>query len=253
MGNVVITSYGNAKVKHIKKLCRDAAYRREQGLYVAEGSTLMEDAMRSDNAPYLVVLGDHAGAQGIEDTEVMVVTEAIFSHMSTLINPEGIMCVCPIPERLEEPPVKGRWLLLDRIQDPGNVGSIMRTAEAFGLDGIYLTPGCADPYNPKAVRAAMGATLRLPTGVLSAKKMIDGPLPVYAADAEGRSIGEGMAEDCVVALGSEGEGVCGILRTRSEKMIAIPMRGKAESLGVAAAAAILCWEMSGRGGAECRH
>jgi TrmH family RNA methyltransferase len=244
MGKAVITSYQNAKVKHFRRLARDAEYRREHGLYIAEGSTLLKDALLTDNAPYYVALGEYVRLEELPDTEIVTMTEEILNSISTLVNPEGIISVCPIPPAPEVPPRKGRWLLLDRVQDPGNVGSIQRTAQAFGLDGILLMPGCADPYNPKAVRAAMGATLRLPAGVAGMEELRACPLPVFAADMWGTPFHGQLPEDCIVALGSEGQGISPDLRRLASKVISIPMPGKAESLGVAAAAAILCWEMS---------
>jgi TrmH family RNA methyltransferase len=245
VANKVITSYSNAKVKHFRRLGRDADYRREQGVYLAEGSILLDDALKTEFAPYAVLLGHYQDWENeLPDTEIIVMEEAVLDYVSTLRTPDGIISVCPIPPAPPVPPQSGRWMLLDRIQDPGNVGSIHRTAQALGLDGILLTPGCADPYNPKAVRAASGATLRMPAGFITLEQLCGCPLPILAADMGGTPIAPGQLDgDCIVALGSEGQGISRELKKRADKVISIPMPGKAESLGVAAAAAILCWEM----------
>ena len=246
-----ITSRQNPLIKHIRKLCADAAYRREVGLYVADGWKLLDDALRSGVVPQTVVAAEKAVLPALPpETRVITVPNALMDSLSFTDTPQGVLFTCKIPTP-PSVPERGRWLLLDRIQDPGNVGSILRTAEAFGLDGVLLTNGCADPFSPKAVRAAMGATFRLtvlcrgdfqsPVGVHST------PLPLIITDMGGETVRE-FPRDCVVILGNEGAGVSAELREMASRTISIPMKGKAESLGVAAAAAVICWEMS-----KCPH
>jgi TrmH family RNA methyltransferase len=255
---MIITSRQNPLVKHLRRLCADAAYRRETGLYIADGGKLLTDALLCGVIPAQIVKTAGAVLPETPDSEVVTVAEELMEYISPLQTPQGLLFVCPIPQA---PPVpeKGRWLLLDRVQDPGNAGSILRTAEAFGLDGVLLSPGCADPFGPKAVRAAMGATFRLPIycgGGCEPRQMSgladcgDGgsrPLsfgiPLFVADMGGDII-SAFPKDCIVALGNEGQGVSGDIKLKADKMISIPMPGKAESLGVAAAAAIICWELS---------
>ncbi|MCL1807757.1 MAG: RNA methyltransferase [Oscillospiraceae bacterium] len=231
--NGLITSRQNPLIKHIRRLGTDAAYRHEQGLYLADGRKLLEDALQSGTRIEQVLITE--GLSLPYDIETVTVPKTLMDTISPLETPQGVLFICRIPQP-PPAPQRGRWLLLDRIQDPGNVGSILRTAEAFGLDGVMLTPGCADPYSPKAVRAAMGATFRLSIGSVNIT------LPLYAADMGGTVLSD-FPEDCVVALGSEGQGISPELRSRADEIISIPMPGKAESLGVAAAAAVICWEM----------
>ena len=241
---MTITSRQNPLIKHIRRLGADAAYRREQGLYLADGRKLLDDALRSGVCVKQAVFTEGVPIPPMPGAEIITVPNALMGAVSTLETPQGVLFVCPIPPP-PPPPRSGRWLLLDRLQDPGNVGSILRTAEAFALDGVYLTPGCADPFSIKAVRAAMGATFRLPVGIVSMETLLSGGLPLYAADMDGNAIVVDKADytDCIVVLGSEGRGISPELRNRADKVISIPMPGKAESLGVAAAAAIICWEM----------
>jgi len=244
-----ITSRQNPLIKHIRKLCADAAYRREVGLYVADGWKLLDDALRSGVVPETLVAAEKAVLPALPaETQIITVPDALMDSLSLTDTPQGVLFACKIPPAVSEPE-RGRWLLLDRIQDPGNVGSILRTAEAFGLDGVLLTNGCADPFGPKAVRAAMGATFRLPIG--SSPIIRCGsqppPLPLVITDMGGEPVSE-FPRDCIVVLGNEGAGVSAELREMASRTISIPMKGKAESLGVAAVGAILCWEMS-----KCPH
>jgi TrmH family RNA methyltransferase len=233
-----ITSRQSPRLKYLKKLGANPAFRRSEGLYLADGPKLLGDALKSGTVPVLVV-----HTQGLElpelpsGTEVHTVPKDLMDNLSLTDTPQGVLFACKIPP---PPPLpeKGQWLLLDRVQDPGNVGSILRTAEAFGLDGVMLAPGCADPFSPKAVRAAMGAVFRLPVfcgGSLP-------PLPMIVTVPGGEAIGE-IPRDCVVVLGNEGQGISAELREQASRGVSIPMKGGAESLGVAAVAAILCWEM----------
>jgi TrmH family RNA methyltransferase len=234
---MIITSRQNPLIKRLRRLCADSAFRREEGVFIADGRKLLIDALRSGVLPQQVIAVDGSGLPEMPGTEIITVPQSLMDFISPLQTPQGVLFVCPIPTA-PPAPEKGRWLLLDRVQDPGNVGSILRAAEAFALDGVMLTPGCADPFSPKAVRAAMGAVLRLPI-VISA----DIILPLIAADMGGEPVSE-FPEDCIVALGNEGQGVSDELKLKADKIISIPMPGKAESLGVAAAAAIICREMS---------
>ena len=154
-----------------------------------------------------------------------------------------------MPERLEG----RRWLVLDGVQDPGNVGTVWRTADAFGADGLVLCNGCADPWGPKTVRATMGAVFRLPVyeGTLdeAAKKLAAASIPLYAAALREDTVDvrEVSLEKCAVIIGSEGRGVSEKALSLCRKTIQIPMRARCESLNAAVAAAVVLWEMARRG------
>ncbi|MCL2003050.1 MAG: RNA methyltransferase [Oscillospiraceae bacterium] len=238
MDRKTVVSRQNPLIRHIRRLGADAAYRRESGRCLADGRKLLAEALRSGVSPETVVVTEGAALPELPGADIIAVPEGLMDFISPLEAPQGVLFVCPVPPP-PPAPVKGRWLLLDCVQDPGNVGSILRAAEAFGLSGVLLTPGCADPFGPKALRASMGAAFRLPIG------KADTALPLIAADMDGEPLSaRALPADCAVVLGSEGRGVSLELKTRAERVVSLPMRGKAESLGVAAAAAILCWEMS---------
>jgi TrmH family RNA methyltransferase len=136
-------------------------------------------------------------------------------------------------------------VLLDRMQDPGNVGAILRTAEAFSVDTVLLTLGCADPYGPKALRAAMGAALRQKIAFVEPDSLP--PLPLVALDADGDDIRSWKPEPCIAVIGNEGEGIAPEFLRKCGKRLRIPMTGRVESLNAAVAAAVLMWELMGGG------
>ena len=145
-----------------------------------------------------------------------------------------------------------RYLVLDGVQDPGNVGTIWRTADALGADGLLLVNGCADPYGPKAVRASMGACFRLPVyetdvdrlcALLERSRL---SLSATALREDTVSLERAELSRGAVVIGSEGRGVSPALLARCGQTIKIPMRERCESLNAAAAAAIVLWEMARR-------
>ena len=158
------------------------------------------------------------------------------------------MPVLTPPERL----TGDRWLILDGLQDPGNVGTIWRTADALGADGLVLVNHCADPFSPKTVRATMGACFRLPVYEAEAEALPGllerSGLPLYATALreDTADIRTAQLSRCAVVIGSEGRGVSQELLELSKKTVKIPMRERCESLNAAVAAAVILWEM-GRG------
>ena len=145
----------------------------------------------------------------------------------------------------------GRYLVLDGVQDPGNVGTIWRTADALGADGLILVNGCADPFSPKTVRSTMGACFRLPVYEVEAEQlpglMEESGLPLYATALREDTVDIKTAqlERCAVIIGSEGRGVSEQLLKASSRTVKIPMRERCESLNAAVAAAIVLWEAWG--------
>ena len=161
--------------------------------------------------------------------------------------------VLPLPpESLPPPPEKltgRRYLVLDGVQDPGNVGTIWRTADALGADGLLLVNRCADPFSPKTVRATMGACFRLPVYEVEGEGLLPllerSRLPLYATALRPDAVELGQVElgRCAVVIGSEGRGVSPELLAASGRAIRIPMRPRCESLNAAVAASIVLWEM----------
>lgn len=245
-----ITSRTNPLMTHIRKLASSRSYRRETGEYLGDGVKLLEEAARWGAALTAVV--HTAGAAlpelpaGIRRVEV---PEDLMRSISPMEAPQGALFTARIPDTA--PPERlpsQRYLALEGVQDPGNVGTVLRTADAFGADGLILLPGCADPYNPKTVRSSMGALFRLPVWSCTLPE-----LQALAAEAGLCLIGSALREDtmdvreadlrrAVVLVGSEGRGLSEAALAACDQTVRIPMAERCESLNAAVAAAVLLWE-----------
>ena len=238
-----IASRQNPLVRHMARLARDAAARRETGEIVCEGDKLLRDALDTGSMPIAVLCAEGQDLPPLpESTRAAIVPLAILESVSALRSPPDVLFTIRRPEPVSEISLTGRHVLLDRMQDPGNVGAVLRTAEAFSVDTVLLTPGCADPYGPKALRAAMGAALRQKLAFAEADHLP--PMPLIALDADGDDIRDWKPGPCVAVIGSEGGGIAPELMARCTRRLRIPMTGQAESLNAAVAAAVLMWEMT---------
>ena len=182
---------------------------------------------------------------------MVAVPEDVMASVSPMEAPQGALFLCEQPEM--QPPQTlpgGRYLVLDSLQDPGNVGTIWRTADALGADGLLLVNGCADPWSWKTVRATMGACFRLPVWEVETDELpalLEGSgLPLYATALREDTVDLRRADlsRCAVVIGSEGRGISEQLLQASCRTLKIPMRQRCESLNAAAAAAVVLWEMA---------
>lgn len=247
-----ITSRTNALVARIRKLAAQRKERRGQGVMVGEGPKLLREAL-GFGAQIEAVLWQ-AGAdpvpglpQGVRQAQV---PEDLFRWLAPTETPQKVIFLCKIPSTALPRQLTGeRYLVLDGLQDPGNLGTLWRTADAFGADGLILLPGCADPWSPKTVRATMGACFRLPVyeGSLEEvrERLDQAKLPLYATalreDTEDlRALSLSRA---AVVIGSEGKGVSPAVLAASEKTVKIPMLPRCESLNAAVAGAVVLWQM----------
>ena len=245
-----ITSRGNALCTHLRKLAASGAYRREQGQFLCDSPKLLEEALLWKGELRTVVFTEPAALPPIPaEVRCVQVPPEVMSSVSPAQSPQGVLFVCAMrrrqfPERLEG----RRYVVLDGVQDPGNVGTILRTADAFGADGMFLVNACADLYNPKTVRATMGAVFRCPVWSCPPQALFSllkkSGLPLYGAalrsdTADIRSVEYGR---CAVAVGSEGRGLSPEVLAACCRTVRIPMSSHCESLNAAAAAAVLLWE-----------
>ena len=181
----------------------------------------------------------YAQGQGRDD-EVVVFSEALFNDISDTRTSQGIVALFERPRStLDDVFARGDSVVvaLDAVQDPGNVGTIVRLAAAFDAAGVALLPGCADPFGPKAIRASAGAILSVPCAPASHGELLARGWPLFAADARGEPI-DPPSGAAILAFGSEGSGVSEVIG-RAARKIAVPISRRVESLNVAAAAAIL--------------
>lgn len=260
-----ITSRNNERIKLVVKLNSSATKRKELGLYVLEGVRLCSDALES----------------GVEITEVFFtekvlqrhaqliskltqnaqknyeITQDVSHRLSETQTPQGVFCICKIQSSLKkkyEIDIKGKYIALENIQDPANLGAIARTAEALGINGAILS-NCCDIYNPKAMRASMGSLLRLPViGTEDLPQLLQncaekGMATLCSTPSDGAKdiTTIPMETGLICVVGNEGSGVTHKTMSACTNLVTIPMFGRAESLNVATAAAILMWEML-RGG-----
>lgn len=246
----IITSRTNGLCTHLRKLAASSSYRRSCGEFLCDSPKLLEEALRWGGAVRTVVCTHPERLPRLpREVRTVQVPEDVMRSVSPAQMPQGVLSVCalaetPLPEKL----TGRRYVVLDGVQDPGNVGTILRTADAFGADGLFLVNGCADLYNPKTVRATMGAVFRCPVWNCPAETAADlikrSGLPLYGAalrsdTADARAVDYSR---CAVAIGSEGRGLSQMLLDLCDRTVRIPMRAHCESLNAAAAAAVLLWE-----------
>ncbi len=240
---------------------RQRKRREAEGLFLAEGVRAVEDLLRSPlRVRFLAAassLGDgerglallrEAGAGHVPVREV---SDAELREYAGTDTPQGVIAVAEVPARAlsDLAPAHGRAavLALDAVQDPGNFGTLVRTAEALGASGVLVLPGTVDPWNPKSVRAAMGSSFRLPVASAAwdeAEGWIRAAgLTVLAAAAGGEALPSSPPERAVLVVGNEGAGISDGTRRLADHVVGIPLRGRAESLNVGAAGAILLHEL----------
>lgn len=247
-----ITSRTNALITRIRKLVAERKHRRREGIMVCEGPKMLAEALRWGVALDTVVweAGKSQPERIPEGVRQVEVPGEVLASVAPTQTPQGVLFLCQLPERVLPEGLTGRrYLVLDGVQDPGNVGTLWRTADAFGADGMILLPGCADPWSPKTLRATMGACFRLPVweGELSTllPKLEQAGLPLYATALREDTVDlrEMDLRRCAVAIGSEGRGMTQAVLDASAKTVKIPMTERCESLNAAIAGAVVLWQM----------
>lgn len=255
-----ITSIKNSLIKEIRSLYRKKE-RMKSKSFIIEGIKIIEEAIDNNyelkNIVYTDKLFEAKGGsvffEKVKELDRLVyVNENIFKEISDMENPQGILAIAKFDfDQVSKIEYKDKpfLLFLDELQDPGNMGTIIRTADAFKIDGIVITDGCVDPYNPKVVRATMGSIFRVPIyhtsksidGLKDLKKMgmkiystaLKNSVPIYDVSYK---------EALVLVIGNESRGVNQDIYSISDKLIRIPMPGQAESLNAGIAASIVMYE-----------
>lgn len=253
---IEIQSRQNAALKHLARLGRERKYRRATGEMLCEGEKMLEEALRSGAVLKTVLARRGWESEMLREAEsrgaaLYCAEDALFRLASEVESPQNVIFSCMQPQ-WDAAALDGKEqvLLLDGLQDPGNLGTILRTAEAFALGAVVLCEGCADPFSPKVVRSTMGAVFRLPCVQLplteALDRLKDGGLPVYATALHEDSVPLSAVSlsRAAVIIGSEGRGVSDSALRLSDKRVIIPMRGRAESLNAGVAAAIVIYEMT---------
>lgn len=256
-----ISSKENKRIKYLKKLITSSSFRREEGLFAVEGLRLCSDALSSGARIHSAYFSqsfadknaEFVGAVSRSADSSYILTDGIFSAVSDTKTPQGVLFVIKrLDKTIDFDKIKdnGKVLALENIQDPVNLGTILRSAEALGIAAVVLSGGCCDVYSPKVTRGGMGAVFRLPLVITD-----DMPGFITEFNAYGKSYAAVLDRDsltvgdcvfdgaCLAAVGNEGNGLTPETVAACTHKLFIPMRGGAESLNVSAAASIIIWEM----------
>ena len=245
---MLITSLDNEKVKKYIKL-KEKKYRDLYQQFIVEGEHLIIEAYRSGLLEEILIEQDEVT---VLDVPITYVTKEILAKISTLETPSHIIGVC---KKKEENPILGnKLLLLDRIQDPGNLGTIIRSSKAFGVDTVVLGEGCVDLYNDKVIRSTQGIGFHMNIVSRNLKELVldlkENDIPVFGTKVEYgediRTLNSRDKEKYALIMGNEGRGVDSELLDLCDKFIYIELDSDVESLNVAIAASILLYELSRR-------
>ncbi|MCM1525069.1 MAG: RNA methyltransferase [Ruminococcus sp.] len=265
-GFVSVSSAANEKIKLYKRLCEDKKARKRERLFTVEGARLASDAASEGAVIKTVFVTDGAREKyspllkplyELEDCSFYLITEELSRVMSRTQMPQGVFAVCEMPDMTRDrllSSVKkgGRYLILDNIQDPGNMGTMLRTADACGIDGVMVC-SCCDIFNPKTVRSAMGSIMRVRIAQTSIEEAVSElkkrGVEIYAAVIENSAqpLNEcDFSSGGAVMIGNEGSGLPEEHAELADKRITIKMHGRVNSLNASAAAAIIMWELGRR-------
>ena len=249
----MITSPQNPKLKLVRALQGRAKSRRNEGAFVVEGVRLFEEAVKAEWSIRFVLYDRSLSKRGrgllpsLESTEIEEVDSALLKSISDTETSQGILAVL---DRAQLPiPASPNFLLIpDQIRDPGNLGTLIRTAAAAGVDAVILPPGTTDAFAPKVLRAGMGAHFRLPIAEMDWDeiKVWARGLTVFLAEMQGdvTYTEANLKRACAVIVGGEAEGASKSARALAEAEIYIPMKDETESLNAAVAGAILLFEVA---------
>ena len=254
-----ITSSKNPRIRDLKKM-KDKKHRTQQNAFLIEGLRFVREArlMGASIISYIISredlkLLDEVGVT--DDEDVLIVPGEILSELSSTVTPQGIMAAVTLPAPLSSSSFLERggfWLYLDEIRDPGNLGTIIRSAHAFQVDGLILAKGTADPYQDKVLRSTMGSIFKVPlildAGIAFLEKAAKGGVSLYLTDLhDAGELKDLTFEDSgIIVIGNEARGVQEAIRALPHRNLYIPMPGGAESLNAAVAASIIMYELKGR-------
>ena len=277
----IISSKDNKRIKYIRSLLEKGGIRKKNHSFVVEGIKLVDEALEYGNVLDIIVSeslyheivsgdltrnglltdnGKHIIKQVKQGTSLTVVSDAVFKSVSETITPQGILAEVEMPKHrlLEENFLeiayektgKIKLLILEDTADPGNLGTIMRTAEAAGVTGVIMGKGTVDIFNPKVVRSTMGSIFRLPFAYVDDLKAVilrlkrDG-ISFYATHLKGKESYRDIAysDKAGILIGNEARGLSDEIANLADTYVIIPMQGKVESLNAAVAAALMMYEV----------
>ena len=243
---MILTSKNNPLIKETAAL-KEKKARKEQGMFLVEGRKMAVECQRSDfEIDRVFVAESYAGENPFTEEQTVLVSDDVFRFLSDEKTPQGILCRIKIPSRSLTAP-KGKCLLLDGVADPGNVGTIIRTANAAGYEEIYLTEECADPYSPKSVRASMSGVFftKIYRGNRAEILSVLAETPIVVADMAGENVFSFAApKRFALAIGNEANGISDMVQERATHTVKIPMQATQESLNAAISAGIIMYVLN---------
>lgn len=255
--DMLITSASNDRVKFVKKLIKSSDERKKSGMYIVEGIRMFREILHNDILYVYISEGSKHRfdeyISDIADDKIFYVRDNVFAGMSDTKSPQGIMAVVKIKDcKLQDILMNSRnhfILIADKIQDPGNMGTIIRAAEAAGVTGIIVSEDTVDIYNPKVVRSTMGSIFRMK--ICSSFDLChdidilkEQGITIYGAHLKGEELYEHRFDkSCAFLIGNEGNGLKKEISLKADRLIKIPMMGKVESLNAAISTAIISYEV----------
>lgn len=254
---MMITSKANSQIKNIIRLAKKANERREQKAFLVEGVRMFEETPPGQRLGTYVsesFLKKEEQLQKLAGTDYQTVSDAVFKQMSDTQTPQGILCIVRQPAYQLSDLMQGEHthlLILENIQDPGNLGTMFRTAEGAGVTGIIMNQTCVDLFSPKTIRSTMGSIYRVPFYVTKHLKdticeIKRQNVAIYAAHLKGRKNYDTFhyRSGCAFLIGNEGAGLTAETSNQADDYLRIPMEGSLESLNAAMAAGILMYEVN---------
>lgn len=257
----MITSTSSSQVKHVISLLSKAKERKKNNEYVVEGIRMvsevpadllvkiyMSERFQNNNSEYVKEL---VKKQGISDDSIEIVADNVFDRMSQTQTPQGIMAVVRMKDNSLSDMLSGNPLLIlvENLQDPGNLGTIIRMGEGAGVTGVIMSHNTVDIYNPKTIRSTMGSIFRVPFIYVqdfgdAVSECQKSGVKVYAAHLDGKNtyLGEDYSTPTAFLIGNEGNGLTDDITKQADTLIRIPMEGEVESLNAAIACTILTYE-----------
>lgn len=251
----MITSTSNAKIKHVAGLVTSAKERRSEGVFIVEGERMFTEIPRDRIRECYISEGFIRANGAPTDVAYEEVSEQVFRKMSDTKSPQGILCVVDMMNTsvdvflAQHTEGRCKFLVLENIQDPGNLGTMIRTCEAAGFDGIIASDATVDVYNPKVIRSTMGAIFRVPVVysdnlIDTVSQLKDMDVNICAAHLNGSDYQAAeYGSRTAVLIGNEGNGLSEEISSKADTLVRIPMEGKVESLNAAVAAALMMYEV----------
>ena len=252
---MVITSATNEQIKNIIQLKEKAKARRQKKEFVVEGIKMFSEVPKESlKAVYVSESFLKENKEKLQGITFQTVSDSVFKKISDTVTPQGVLAIVAQSEWTLEDILNRRnkekscIVVLDRLQDPGNLGTIVRTGEGAGITGVVMSSDCADIYNPKVIRSTMGSIFRVPFTVvddlpMAIDEMKKQGVITYAAHLQGKDYNKDVfRKDIALLIGNEARGLSKEVSDKADQLIRIPMEGKVESLNAAVATAILMYE-----------